>query len=211
MFGKWLHKVCQRLDVALLYPTSTGIKCVNRPPYSERLSQLAGTEIIELTPGELRLGFDALKDEFTLMGVALTASPHVELMKLFAANASAEASDYVRRLRAGSLDLRAARRVTARHLLERREKFLQARARMESGPVEPVKIIRLAGANYIADGKHRAAVSALLGRPVRCVEATPAVYDSFNWWVWRKMEKTPERYQKHLRWFEAAAARNPVA
>lgn len=205
LFGKWFQKTCERLDVAILHSTHVGLKCVNPPPYSERLAGLAGSEVFELAADKLHLSLDALKDDCTLLGVPITESPHLALMRLFNVNADAESSDYVRRLRAGTLDFRPARRVKPKHLAERREKFLAARVQLESGRQEPVIVIRLAGAHFIADGKHRAAVGALLGQPVRCVEATAAAQYSLFWWIRRKMEKTPAPYQKHLRWFEALA------
>lgn len=207
MLRKWVHRICERLDVVALYSTAAGIKCVNRPVFYERLDYLAAPEIRLLVPEQLRLGFDGLKDTFSLLDTPLTESPHFDLMKRLNDGTDLRGSDYVRRIESGALDFRPPRRLRDKQLAARRADFLEMRARIEAGDYEPITVFSLDGRHYIADGKHRAAVCALLGAGVRCRDASAGLHDSFYWWVLRKMEKTAEQYRKHIRWFGAAAAR----
>jgi hypothetical protein len=115
-------------------------------------------------------------------------------------------SDYVRRIESGALDFRPRRKLCDRQLAGRRAEFLEARARIEAGDYEPITVFSLDGRHFIADGKHRAAVCALLGNGVCCRNASAGLHDSFYWWVIRKMEKTAEQYRRHIRWFESIAA-----
>ena len=206
MLRKWIHKACKRFDISALYCASVGIKCTNPLLASSRFNELTKPGVLELAPDRLRLGFDGLKDDFTLLNLPITDSPHFELMVRMENSKDLIDSPYASRLRAGTLDFRPQRRVAFKHLAARREKFVEARARVESGDYEPIKVITVGGDHFIADGKHRASVCALLGVQVRCLDSTAILHDSFYWWVWRKMAKMPDQFQKHIRWFEAVAA-----
>lgn len=206
MLRKWVGKFCTRFDVSMLYETRVGIKCSNSLMSSDRFECFASRDVQLVEAGDLQLGFDGLRDEFSLLGVALPDSPHVDLMRRMQENTEVSESDYFRRLRLGTLDFRPARPVREKNMASRRKRFIEVRSGIEAGEDEPIKVFRVAGAYFIADGKHRAAVCALLGRIVRCRDVTLALHDSFYGWVFRRMKKTPDRFQRHLHWFEAAAA-----
>ncbi|HEU0008341.1 MAG TPA: hypothetical protein VFT34_00845 [Verrucomicrobiae bacterium] len=208
MLRKWIHKVSRRFDIAALYSTTVGIKCTNPLIASSRLDGLTNPGVFELSPGELRLGFDGLRDEFTLLKMPIAESPHLDLFRRIDSGNDLHDSPYAVRLRSGTLDFRPPRRVGEKHLTARREKFFEVRQRIQAGDYEPIKIIVVRGDHFTVDGKHRAAVCALLGRQVRCLDASAAVHDSFYSWVCRKMEKTPAQFQKHICWFDAIYRRH---
>src|SRR6266540_1109990 len=81
MLRKWIHKVSRRFDIAALYSTTVGIKCTNPLIASSRLDGLTNPGVFELSPGELRLGFDGLRDEFTLLKMPIAESPHLDLFR----------------------------------------------------------------------------------------------------------------------------------
>lgn len=202
MLRNFFQKTCRRLDISALYRTETGIKCHNQLLASAHFKHFETGPVFSLPPSELRIGFDGLKDPLSLLGVALPDSPHYQLAALLEAGADISRSEYVQRVARGTLDFRPAKKITGTRLENFRRHHATATAAIRAGQHPPVAVITGAGRHYVADGKHRAALCALLQAPVRCVDVSPLVHDSFFRWVHRKMRRQPAQYEKHLGWFD---------
>lgn len=203
MLHRLCHQLCQQFDISLLYNSRVGIKCTHQLVRSERFTRLVRGEVFQLPADELRLGFDALKDHHTLLGAALKDSPHCELVEALQSGKDIGATRYALRMAEGTLDFRPARKSGAGAAPKLRERCAQAIAAARAGNARPVMTADVAGRHHIIDGKHRAAVCAWLGAPVRCVDASLVLQDSFYWWVCRRMRRSPAEFRKHIQWFES--------
>ena len=194
-------------DVATLYDTPVGLKIQNQLVNSEQLSYpfLSDRQLDDVDPADLSLGIDGLRDRHTLIDVPLAESPHASLMGALSGGRTLDESDYVVRVRDGRLDMRPPREITNAVLEELHDRFAECMTALEGGATLDVKVVRFEGRLYIADGKHRAACALLRGRPVRCEDVTPIYYDSFFFWVRRRMTENAHVYTKHLRLLDAIA------
>lgn len=206
MLARLVHKFCKRFDIALLYHSGVGVKCCNQLIRSERFSRFVQGGVFQVAGDQLRLGFDALGDEHTLLGVPIAESPHLELIQVIRSGKELASSRYVARAAQGTLDFRPPRKLDATFLRMLEQKCEKTLTAIQAGDFEPIKTVQVGGLAYIADGKHRAAACSWLGVPCRCVDASLLIQDSFYWWVYRKMKSRPARYRKHLQWFESLKA-----
>jgi hypothetical protein len=192
-------RLARRLNVAALYETSAGVKHVN-PLFKDTMGEayVSGAPQ-ECDPGELRVGFDALRDPVTMLETPISDSPHAGLMRALLHGESPAETEYVARARAGTLDWQRPRWVPPRSL----EKFRQTLAKLQEGAEEPVlRVAWLDGTGYVVDGKHRAAAAHVSGRKVMCETATGIFCDSYFQWIAAVMAGRPESYESHLRFFE---------
>jgi hypothetical protein len=199
-FGTW----CRGFDMSKLYHTKVGIKCTNQLLSSDMFMHFARGAGTHIPTSDLFIGYDALVDSVTLLKTPLERSPHVELMELLGDNRAVRESEYVRRAGAGTLDARIAHRISARFLCDLKTRFERASEAFANDAVAPIPIFTIDGVHYIADGKHRAAMYVLRGNRPLCFDVSTAIFDSFYWWVHRKMKKRPRIYRKHIAWFDAA-------
>ena len=205
-----IHRLCGKRYVSALYETRVGIKCANQLVSSDFFDHFAVADLGSVPAHDLLLCIDGLKDSHTLLGLGIVDSPHFALVKAFSDGADVARTDYLARAANGTLDAcppRNAGRAYVEFLRDSYERTLQS---VTSGDCEPVKVFRVGGRCFIADGKHRAAVCALLRIDPRCLDVTPAVFDSFFRWVYRRMLDGRGRYEKHIAFFEAALKERPV-
>lgn len=198
-----LDRLFRRWDVALLYETEHGIKCLNQIIRSEHFDLSASETSFQLSPTEILLGVDGLKDEHTLLGTRISESPHLDLVTCFEKGGDIRRCSYVRKAEEGTLDFRPRHKVTDEHVQTLRRQFGEQRGAIEQEKYEPVRTVRIFDRHYIADGKHRAATCALLDVPIKCVDASGLIHDSFFWWVQRKMLRNKAHYRKHIELFES--------
>jgi hypothetical protein len=163
----------------------------------------ASGEVQSLPADILYLGYDALKDRYTLLNTRLVDSPHLELMELLRRGQDITRCSYVERVATGTLDSRCATKVDQVYLSQIRKRYDQKADAIQTGSYEPIKVISHHDQWFILDGKHTAAVCALSGIMPKCVDASLVMYDSYFWWVYRKMLKRPDSYRKHLDYFES--------
>ncbi len=188
-------------DVSCLYYSIVGVKCFNQVVSSDMFDFHVSEDLFDVEPSELFICVDGLKDAHTLIDTSVTDSPHFDLMKRLSEGRDIRDSDYMARKAAGILDFRQPAKPSARFVAETVKRFHDETDAIKRRNAEPVKVIKVGGCLYIADGKHKAAMRAVLGLNVSCVDATPALYDSFFLWVCRKVEKRPEEYSKHVDFF----------
>lgn len=207
MLTKAVRALANNSDVATLYDTPVGLKIQNQLVNSEQLSYpfLSDRLLDDVDAAELSLGIDGLRDRHTLIDVPLAESPHVSLMEALNEGRRVDESDYVLRARDGRLDMRPPREMTSAVVQQLRDRFAECMSALDGGATFDVKVVRFERRLYIADGKHRAACALIRGRPVRCEDVTPIYYDSFFFWVRRRMTENAHLYTKHLRLLDAIA------
>jgi len=198
-----IFKFCKKFDISLLYQTKVGIKCTNQLIDSSLFPWFASSKIEVISPDDLYIGFDGLHDKYTLLGNNIYNSPHFELMQFLQNGKELGKSKYVERMANGTLDFRPASAVGKYTFLFFEKKFEEKLDLVKNESYHPIKLIKADGKYYIADGKHTASLCALTGKDVRCVDATHIAYDSFIWWVYKKMLKHKTSYSKHITYFES--------
>lgn len=192
--------LAKKLFFTKLYESRVGIKYI-MPIYAPTFK--LGNDIFYKDACDLFLDFDALKDRYTLCDIPVTESPHFFLMKALQNGDNLQNTDYVKRREYGTLDYRMPHYFSKHELDEYKEKFNNSKTEIESSDYRPVVVYQLKNRYYIADGKHRAAMCALLGYRVKCTLVNEAyVSDSFHLWMCEKMKCRPESYKKNLLFFE---------
>ena len=155
----FMHRVYKLFGRTHYYESEYGIKGYNRPAFHIECE----TESITVDPGEVRLSFDGLKDEYTLLDKKIEESPHLELMRLLENGEDPSKCSYVQRELKGCLDGR-----YEIPLPDHKKSYLKAKAELESGNYKRPMIYQLEGKWYVMDGKHRLAMNVLLGKNCEC-------------------------------------------
>lgn len=195
-FRRVFNKLAEKMGISVLYHTSKGVKYLN--PLM-RSMKLCASEPFAAQPDRLFLGFDALDDRYTLVGVDLLHSPHYGLMEALENRKDPAQTDYCRRYQNGTLDTRSPVPLTKAVMDNFARTYPKRKQELLEGICEPVQVYRIGEKLYLADGKHRAALCALLGKPVVCVQISPDyLNDSFRRWMYTAMCRKPERYQRNI-------------
>lgn len=194
-------KIAKKHFVNKLFETRVGVKYFF--PVFDPIFNNSDSEVFMMDPNELYLEFDALLNKYTLCDTSLTSSPHLDFLRAISSGGNIKKTDYVRRCEQGTLDMRNPRYIGKEMLLFFKEKFNKRKEEVKNNNYKPVTVYKVGERYYIADGKHRAAMCALLGINVKCaIVDTPYLEDSFYHWIYEKMKKTPDRYKKNIEFFE---------
>lgn len=145
---------------------------------------------------------DRLKDSYTSLNTKILDSPHFELMQMLQNGEDVMRSAYIQRLVRGTLDNRAPIRVDERYVRFLQNTFEKKNDLIQTGAYKPVKVVIVSGQHFVADGRHTAALCAVKQIAPKCIDVTPLVYDTYNWWCYRKMLKNKRHYAKHIDFFE---------
>jgi len=202
-FRKYLSRIFKRSDLSGIYFNRQGIKCYNQLISSSQLQKFATGSQFVLSTSELHIGFDGLNDTTTLLDTPIASSPHFDLVQAIDQNEARVTCDYLRRIRQGTLDFRPKNAFGA-DLENLKTKFFEMKRLSMANQIDAVKTFEIANKFYVIDGKHRAATCHLLGLDIACQDITPAIYDSFYHWIYRKMKRKSISFMKHIRWFDAA-------
>jgi len=207
---KIIYQCCKifDLDLSILYECKVGIKCTNQLVSSEMFNYFVSGETKSVHPENLYLTFDGLKDSYTLLARSVVNSPHFELMQILQDGGDVLHSDYLSRVVNGTLDFRSGQKIGNNYTGFLRNKYNERINSIENDLYIPVKIFKVNEKYYIADGKHTAAVCALVGVSPRCIDVSTLVYDSFFWWIYRKMLKHRANYLQHIEFFESLLNEN---
>ena len=203
-----INRVCKRLDISVLYESAAGIKCLNNISVNSLHRYLASGGIQSLPAEHLYMCMDRLKDPYTLLYANILDSPHFELMQVLRDGGDVMRSAYIQRLIRGTLDPRSPIRVDRRYIQSLRNTFENKMNAIRDGTYKPVEVIVVSGQYFIGDGRHTAALCALEKISPKCIDISPVVYDTFNWWCYRKMLKDRDSYKKHMQFFESVMAGN---
>lgn len=194
------RKIATHFFFTRLYESNVGVKYV-MPIFNPTINGVS--DVFLLQPNELFLDFDALKDKYTLCDVAVSESPHLGFLQCLNKGGNIKETEYIKRFEKGTIDIRVPYHVTSRDLWIFKNTFDSRKKEVESGQYEPVVVYLLGGKYYIADGKHRAAMCALLKQPVKCVLINNSyLEDSFYGWILKKMKKHPSLYKTNISFFE---------
>lgn len=200
----FLHKVCKYLHVSVYFQNRYGIKAFNKPLFDN--IKISAEKVIEIDCNHLFLGFDALKDEYTLTEIPLKESPHYELVsRLYRDSKNFEECDYVYREKLGYLDGRMGQIITSRTLDMHRNVFAKSLQYIKQGYYKEVLVYEISGKYYLFDGKHRAALCAVLDVPIKCsiMEIELLKKDSYANKVYGKMKNNFYTYKKNIKLLDA--------
>lgn len=155
---------------------------------------------IEISPNLLFMGPDFLKDKYTLLNTPLVESPHAQLMSLLYNGKNYSDSEYIKRYYYGYLDWR--RGIKDIDLNRFKKKNKDIVESVLSGNYEPVKIYQVGESYYVFDGKHRAALCAVLGKNVKCVVVSSDIACAGVWNRLFTYTKSNKLYCKHSIFYE---------
>lgn len=204
MVERILDRICKSLDISMLYESRTGIKCFHNISHYSMLGNVPCGEVQRVSAENLSMCMDRLKDSYTLLNTKVSHSPHCELMQILQDGGDVMRSAYIERLVRGTLDNRAPIRVDDNYIRFLRNTFKKKNDLIQAGTYKPVKVVVVGGQHFIADGRHTAALCAVKQITPKCIDVSPLVYDTYNWWCYRKMLKNRSNYKKHIEFFELA-------
>lgn len=204
MILHFIDKLCRLVDATLIFENTAGIKCFNQQISSGLFDRFIVKDIGPVSPQDLYLFLDRLKDDVTLTGKTIVASPYCELMAALKNGHDIRKTEYMRRLSRGALDSRLPARINNALIGYMRRRFKESQAQIQSGNMPAIKVVSISGRYYIADGRHRAALCALHGLSPRCLDVTPIVRDSFFHWLYLRMKKKPDAYRRQISLLESA-------
>lgn len=154
-----IHRICKILHIHYYYENKYGIKEYNKIPF--KLSGSVQEEIVD--PRIVYLGFDGLKDQYTLLGIPISDSPHFDLMRKLESGQDIYDSEYIKREISGCLD--------GRYEVEPSDHnihYQKVKKDILDNSYDPVLLYLIDKKLYAFDGKHRLAVCCLLGLNCKC-------------------------------------------
>lgn len=193
-------KVCRIFKKTIVYQSKMGYKELN-PVYLQQTAE--DCKEINLCAQELYLGIDFLKDTYSLIDVPLRNSPHYHLMESLQDDGEWESTEYVSRMLTGALDERYEILAFYRNKSYFHNCYQKRKAEIGQNQKKLVSVYQLNGRYYLHDGKHRAALCALMGIDVPCkVLSHETVLRDFNTKKIQKVMKS-RGYTKHRSLFSA--------
>ena len=186
-----------------VFVNTSGVKCINQSLNSDYLRSLKVIEEIELNPVNLYLGFDGLKDDFTLLDSSVKDSPHFEFLNNLFHNKGYRKSDYFNRFVGGKLDLRCNQWPVLYNFYTL---FKLKKELIETGQNPPVLVTKINEKYYILDGKHNAALSIVLNKNVRCLLLETPYSHPFFKSLLKKMKTREEFFSKNIGFLNMAYA-----
>ncbi len=159
--------VLYRMKKTIVYYNGSGIKAIN--PVYKQISYKSKTVFI-LKKEELFLDPDYLIDEYTLLGQPIHLSPHYKLMCSIRNGENILDTEYAKRFVSGRLDGRVPGYLGSEYVDLMKNMYQKRYEEILSREYKPVCVYKHLGKYYIYDGKHRAAMCAMLDCPIRCIE-----------------------------------------
>jgi hypothetical protein len=197
-----VDRLAQRAGVAAVYHTPVGVKQTNQLFKGAMIDPYATGEPVAAHPGTLRLGFDALRDQHTLLESTIAESPHLALVRSLLVPDGDPAPTYVERVWRGTLDWRPPQRVSRALVAYIGRMFAARLEAVDRGEPILVRVAWIAGEAYIVDGRHRAAVAFERGREVVCEDVSRVYGDSYFRWISAVVARRPAVHQTHLRFWD---------
>lgn len=162
-------KFCRHFHISHIFETKVGVKSISGIKALPPIPLV--NETFECDAKDLFLGIDYLKDDYTLLGQPLIKSPHYFFMKALMDKTDLSKSEYIQRLENGTLDARvASKKHTSFTYYE--GMFDKRMSELKRDILQPVFVYRIEGNTYLYDGKHRAALCALMDKPIVCLEVS---------------------------------------
>jgi len=186
-----------------IFVNSSGVKCINQSLSSDYLRSLKVMEEMELNPADLHLGFDGLKDKYTLLNLSIKNSPHFEFVEKLFLKKDYRKTDYFKRLLGGKLDLRYNQ---CPFLYDFDALFKAKKEFIEADTNQPVLITKMDGKHYILDGKHTSSLSLVLDKKVKCLLLDNPYKHPFYTLLLKKMGKEEKNFSKNIEFLNMATA-----
>jgi hypothetical protein len=202
-FRQIIELFCRKFGISLLYENKYGVKCFNQLINSDLFDFFKSQNVFELSCDQLYIAFDGLKDQYTLLNTCILDSPHFDLVKCLKDNEELKYCSYIEKTKKGIIDFRPAQRITKGFLINLNKRFAQKKTAILNNNYASVKVVKVFDKYFIADGKHTAATCALLGLSVKCVDCTQLIFDSFFWWIYKKMLLNKKEYKIHIKYFNS--------
>lgn len=203
IFRQTFELFCHRFALSLLYENKYGVKCFNQLTNSDLFDFFKSQNVFELSCDQLYVAFDGLKDQYTLLNTCILDSPHFDLVKCLMDNGDLRYCSYVEKVQKGILDFRSSQQISNGYLNNLTKIFTQKKTAILNNNYDPVKVVKVFDTYYIADGKHTAATCVLIDLPVKCVDCSPLIFDSFFWWIYKKMLMNKKEYKIHIKYFNS--------
>lgn len=190
-----LNRAFKISGMHLFFVNSKGVKCINQKIKSQQFDKFPIVEEKTIDPIDLYIGFDGLKDKYSLIDVQISKSPHLDLANALIKNTKLTHCSYNKRLQNGFLDMRFNQRF--KESIYR--KILSERIRkIRSESYANVKVVTIEGRYYIIDGKHTAALCCAMGKKVNCSEIMNPLHDPFYVKVYEIMNKSASQFKKNI-------------
>ena len=197
------EKLFEHFMIFRVVETHVGYKFVNDTLIRIESSNNIIEPSVIIDPDNLFLGVDYLKDQYTLMGCRIKESPHFEFMKVLLNGGDIDRCEYIKRIQRGTLDARFLYRGIEKSYFQ--NYFNNRRREIEAGDVTPILVYRVDNRYVIKDGKHRAALCALLKKPIYAnVIDNKSIFGSLGEHIIERM-KVKKTYSKHLMYYTEVA------
>lgn len=207
LFKAFVFSVINRLFKIVgwhtIFINRSGVKCINQSLSSKYLRSLKAIKEIDLNPENLYLGFDGLKDEFTLVDYSIKSSPHFEFIQILNSQKDYRKTDYYKRFMGGELDLRYNQYPALydfKTLFESKKRFIEANT------ILPILISEINKRYYILDGKHTAALSLVMGKRIKCLVIDNPYNHPFYKSLYDQMKKDESNFLKNITFLKMAFA-----
>ena len=99
---RFREEFCRRYHINHIFKTKVGVKGILGIPQPGVTPLNSETMVLE--PGELFLGVDYLKDQYTLLGYNIVDSPHYKFMEAIRDKEDLSNTDYIKRFENGTFD-----------------------------------------------------------------------------------------------------------
>lgn len=204
-YGFWrvLGMICSKWNMYVFIKTRKGLKNINvQRLYSDSKIEYDPEDVISISPSNLYLSTDYLKDKYTLLDCCILDSPHYSFIEAINSGGDIKKTDYYRRYITGCLDGRHALR--ARDLSYFSHKNKEAKRAIEEESYQPVVVYFWKNRYYLCDGKHRAALCAYMKKDVKCIVIPPIsdfCHAAINKEIYRIMS-CDKQYSKHISFIE---------
>lgn len=184
------HRICKLLGIHYYYENRYGIKVFNKESMEFHFEMVP----VELNPQKVCLGFDGLRNPYSLCGTYIPNSPHFDMMKKISLCEDIHDCEYVKREKIGTLDGRYGIIPSDHYSI-----FQKAKQRIEDGVYTPAIVYQVKNQFYAFDGKHRLALCCLLDRNCKCfcISLDEFQNDSYTLQLYKKMRGKKD-YSKNL-------------
>ena len=192
-----LHRLCKLLNFEVYKRTTVGVKVIG---HKRRKKPITIERIVKLSPGEVLLFVDGLKDSWSLSSVPINGSPHKDLCVFIQAGQDITESDYVLRESTGTLDNRFPIKIGENEMQLHQDLSLKCLDSIINAHYSHPRVICLDDKYYVLDGKHRLAMAACIGVDMECdVLSAKEIFDSpYIQNIYRIMKKDHRSYTKNL-------------
>jgi hypothetical protein len=190
-----INRIFKILNKNLIFESKYGIKSFNQTLKSQQFDSVLILNQINISPNNLYIGFDGLKDHYSLLGFPISDSPHRKLMDVLMKHDNYFETDYFKRLKKGKLDTRFGHYFGKTFFYQT---YNNKKEYVLNNTYAEVKVFSINNKYYILDGKHTAALCATLKKTVRCVEIEHPFNHSYYLSFYTKMKKSKYNYTKNI-------------